>query len=78
MGLLQHCRKLASLRLKFGVATNVMLVDKDIGNGSLLCHFLKSVLNGGAISYMTILSAAGKLYTNQQSGVGVRAGLVVA
>lgn len=54
MSFLEHCRKLASLRLKFRIATNVMLGDEDVRNGSLVSHLFKSVLNGSAISYMTV------------------------
>ena len=38
-------RQLALLRLQVGVASNVLLVDEDVGDGALVGHVLKGVLD---------------------------------
>lgn len=49
--LLQELWKFAFLRLNVGIATDVLVVDEDIWDGALMCHFLESVLDGSSIVY---------------------------
>lgn len=49
IGRLEELRKLALLALKIRVTSNMLLGDKDVGNGALVGHLLEGILNGGAI-----------------------------
>lgn len=51
MRALQQRRQLALLRLQVRVATNVLLVDEDVRDGSLVGDLLQSVLNRRAVVY---------------------------
>lgn len=46
---LQQSRELSLLSLKLGVAANMLLVDKDVGDSALVGDFLKSSLDVGAV-----------------------------
>jgi hypothetical protein len=48
---LQQSVKLALLGLQVAVATNVLLLDEDIGHAALAGDFLEGVLDGCAVFY---------------------------
>jgi hypothetical protein len=42
---LEQIRQLALLRLQIRVAADVLLVDEDVGDGTLVCHLLERILD---------------------------------
>lgn len=47
--ILEHALELPLLCLKIRVSSNVLLGNENVGNGSLVSHLLKGILNCGTI-----------------------------
>lgn len=50
--LLQQLGQFSLARLQIRVATDVLLVDEDVGDGALVGDLLQSVLNGSAVLFI--------------------------
>jgi hypothetical protein len=56
--ILQELSKITLLGLEIRVATNVLLLDVDVGNGGLTVDFLQRSLDIGTIIYCRVLVLA--------------------